>query len=193
MCISAYTGIIIVRFPKNCLFKQMKGIDMKKTFLAYVTGFFILISLVSTAALPGENSSPEHKVNISLVDSKIHLTCTNTDREHTGFAKLTGGELVLDNNEIKGGSFTIDLNSINNKDSKARFEIKKVTKLPLTRTEQGDIKFTHKIEGELTVKGQTRIISFDASVNMLNGKVAAASDAFMIDKDTNLKLDLITD
>jgi polyisoprenoid-binding protein YceI len=193
MFVSAYIGIIIVRFPKQSLFKQMKGIDMKKTFLASVTGLFIMISLVSTAALPGENSSPEHKVNINLENSKIQLTGTKTDEEHSGSAKLTGGDLVLDNTEIKGGSFTIDLNSTNNKDPKARFEIKKVTKLPVTRTDQGDIKFTHKIEGELTVKGQTRTISFDASVNMLNGKVTAASEAFRIDKDTSLKLDLITD
>ena len=166
---------------------------MKKTFLTSVTGLFVLIFLVSTAALPAEKSSPEHKVNINLEDSKIQLTGTKTDGEHTGFAKLTGGELVLDNTEIKGGSITIDLNSINNKDTKARFEIKKVTKLPVTRTEQGDIKFTHKIEGELTMKGQTKTISFDASVNMLNGKVAASSEAFRIDKDTSMKLDIITD
>jgi polyisoprenoid-binding protein YceI len=171
----------------------MKGIDMKKTFLASVTGLFILISLVSTGAKPGENPTTEHKVNINLEDSKIQWTGNNTSGERSGFAKLTGGELVLDNTEIKGGSFTVDLNSINNKDSKARFEIKKVTKLPVTRTDQGDIKFTHKIEGELTMKGQTKTISFDASVNMLNGKVAASSEAFRIDRDTSLKLDLVTD
>jgi polyisoprenoid-binding protein YceI len=175
------------------LFKQMKGIDMKKIFLASVTGLFILVSLISKGALPGDNPLPEHKVKINLEDSKIQLTDNKTDGEQAGFAKLTAGVLLLDNTEIKGGSFTMDLNSLNNKDSKARFEIKKVTKLPVTRTEQGDIKFTHKIEGELTIKGQTKTISFDASVNMLNGKVAASSDAFRIDKDTSLKLDLITD
>ena len=187
-----YSGILFVRYTLMFV-KQMKGIDMKKTFFASVTGFFILISLVSTGALPGDNSLPEHKVSINLVDSKIQLTGVKAGGEQTGFAKLTGGELVIDNTEIKGGSFTIDLNSLNNKNSKARFDIKKVSKLPVTRTEQGDIKFTHKIEGELTMKGQTKTISFDASVNMLKGKVAATSEAFRIDKDTSLKLDLITD
>ena len=171
----------------------MKEIAMKKTLLAAVSGLFILISLVSTGAQPVDNPSPEHRVNLNLENSKIQMTGTKTDGETAGYAKLTGGELVLDNTEIKGGSFTVDLKSINNKDSKARFEIKKVTKLPVTRTEQGDIKFTHKIEGELTIKGQTKTISFDASVNMLNGKVAASSASFMIDKDTSLKLDLVTD
>jgi hypothetical protein len=171
----------------------MKDIVMKKTFYASVIGIFILISLVSTGAKPGENSIPEHKVSLNLEDSRIQWTGNQTDAERTGYAKLTAGELVLDNTEIKGGSFTIDLISINNKDSKARFEIKKVTKLPVTRTEQGEIKFTHKIEGELTIKGQTKTISFDASVNILNGKVAASSDTFRIDRDTRLKLDLVTD
>jgi polyisoprenoid-binding protein YceI len=171
----------------------MKGIDMNKTSLASVTGLFIMIFVVSTGAQPGEKSFPEHRVNLNLIDSKIQLSGTESGGEHAGSAKLTGGELVLDNTEIKGGSFTFNLNSINNKDSKAHFEIKKVTKLPVIRTEQGDIKYTHKIEGEITLKGQTKTISFDASVNMLNGKVTASSEAFRIDRDTSLKLDLITD
>jgi hypothetical protein len=166
---------------------------MKKTFLVSVIGILILISQVSNAALPRDNPFPEHKVSINLDDSKIQCTAIKTDTEHPGSAKFTGGELVLDDNEIKGGSFTITLNSLGSMDSKARFEIKKVTKLPITRTEQGDIKFTHKIEGELTIKGQTKTISFDASINVLKGKVAASSETFRIDKDTSLKLDFVTD
>jgi polyisoprenoid-binding protein YceI len=166
---------------------------MKKTFLASVTGLVILISLAASGAYPRENSLPKHKVNINLEDSKIQWTGNKSEEEHSGYAKFTGGELILDDTEIKGGSFTIDLNSLNNKDSKARFEIKKVTKLPVTRTELGEIKFTHRIEGELTMKGQTKTISFDASVNMLKGKVAASSEAFRIDGNTSLKLDLVTD
>jgi hypothetical protein len=171
----------------------MRGIDMKKTFLATAMGFLIMISLVSTAAKPSDNPIPEHKVNINLEDSKIQLTGDVTNRDRTGSAKITDGELLLDDTEIKGGSFTIDLNSPDAKDSKAHFEIKRVTKLPVTRTQEGDIKFTHKIEGELTIKGQTKTISFDASVNMLKGKVSASSSPIRIDKDTSLKLDLVTD
>jgi hypothetical protein len=166
---------------------------MKKSFFVSVIGILAMISQVSTAALPKDNPFPAHKVNINLDDSKIQCTGSITDAEHPGSAKFTGGELVLDDNQIKGGSFTIALNSIGSMDSKARFDIKKVTKLPVTRTEQGDIKYTHKIEGELTIKGQTRTISFDASINMLKGKVTASSDTFRINKDTSLKLDLVTD
>lgn len=165
---------------------------MKKTFLASVTGLLILISLVSTGTSPRDNPFPEHKVNINLEDSKIQCTGTKSNGAQSGSAKITGGELVLNDNELKGGSFTINLNSINTKDSRVRFEIKKVTKLPVTRTELGDIKFTHHIEGELTIKGQTKTISFDASVNMLKGKVAASSEAFSIDSNTSLILDLVT-
>lgn len=166
---------------------------MKKAFLTTVTGLLILASMAFKEAKPRVNPLTEHKVTINLEDSKIQLTGVKPDGERSGFAKLTGGELVLDDTEIKGGSFTMYLNSVNNKDAKARFEIKKVTKLPVTRTEQGEIKFTHKIEGELTMKGQTKTISFDASVNMLKGKVAASSEAFSIDNNTSLKLDLVTD
>jgi hypothetical protein len=166
---------------------------MNKVFLASTISLFTLISLSWTGVQPKENPFPEHKVNINLTDSKIQWTGTKPDGENSGFAKLTAGELLLDNTDITGGSFTVDLNSINNKESKARFEIKKVTKLPVTRTEQGDIKFTHKIEGELTLKGQTKTISFDASVNILNGKVAASSQEFRIDNNTSMQIELITE
>jgi polyisoprenoid-binding protein YceI len=166
---------------------------MKKIFSASVTGLFILAAFVSMGASTGDNPLPAHKVSINLSDSKVQLAGTNTDAMHPGSAKFTGGELMVDDREIKGGSFTIDLNSFDSKDSRAHFEIKKITRLPVTRTEQGDIKFTHKIEGELTMKGQTKTISFDASVNMLKGKVAASSEAFNIDSNTSVKLDFVTD
>jgi hypothetical protein len=171
----------------------MRGIDMKNTFLASVMGLLILVSLASAVSESRDNPFPGHKVTINLEDSKIQLTGTENSGERLGSARFTGGEFVLDENEIKGGSFTINLNSLNNKDSKARFEIKKVSKLPVTRTEQGDIKYTHRIVGDLTVKGQTKTISFDASVNMLKGKVSASSAPIRIDEDTSLKLDLVTD
>jgi polyisoprenoid-binding protein YceI len=166
---------------------------MKKIFLASVIGLLTSVSLVSTGTQPMDNPVSEHKVNINLDDSKIQCTGNKVEGEQAESAKFTGGELVIDDNELVGGSFTIALNSISSTDSKAHFEIKKVTKLPVTRTEQGDIKFTHKIEGELTIKGQTKPISFDASINMLKGKIAASSEIFRIDRNTSLKLELVTD
>jgi polyisoprenoid-binding protein YceI len=164
---------------------------MNKIFRTSVIGLFSLISL--TVMSGHSREIPEHKVNINLSDSRIQWTGSQQDAERSGFSKLTGGELVMDNTDIKGGSFTVNLNSVSNKDSKARFEIKKVTKLPVTRTEEGDIKFTHKIEGELTMMGHTKTISFDASVNILNGKVAASSQAFRIDNNTSMQIELVTE
>ncbi len=164
---------------------------MNKIFRTSVIGLLSLMSLTVMSTLASE--FPEHKVNINLADSRIHWTGSEPQGENKGFAKLTGGELILDDTEIKGGSFTVDLKAHNNKESKARFEIRKVTKLPVTRTEQGDIKFTHKIVGDLTIKGQTKTISFDASVNILNGKVAASSQPFKIDNNTSMQIELITE
>ncbi len=164
---------------------------MKKIIYACVIGLLTSVSMVSIGSQPMDKVY-EQKLNINLADSKIQCTGLQTGQK-AETARFTGGELVLTDNEIIGGSFTIALNSVSSNNSKAHFEIKKVTKIPVTRTDQGDIKFTHKIEGELTVKGETKPISFDASVNMLKGKVAASSEAFSIDRDTSVKLDLVTD
>ena len=163
---------------------------MKKSIIIIVTVLIAIYSQVISGSGSNKNSPDEHRVNINLENSRIYLTTNNVGEQ--SYAGVTAGELVLDDTEIKSGSFTIDLKSGNKSDSRVGLKIRKVSKLPITRTEQGDIKFTHKIEGELTIKGETKPVSFNASVNMLKGKVVASSDNFRIDGDTSLKFDLVT-
>lgn len=141
------------------------------------------------------------KLPVNTADSKVTWIGKHPTREHTGYVKLSSGELVLDKNEITGGSFVIDLNSIVCLDLKdegmngklvghlksadffdvqkyptAKFVISKVTKL------SGAAKATHKIEGNLTMKNITKKVEFEASINLLNGKLSANSAPFTINR-----------
>ena len=176
----------------------------KKTITSLIASF-IIISSVSMHAQEASKAKTGNKLTVNLADSKVNWIGKKPTGEHTGFVKLTGGDILADNNEIKGGSFVIDLNSIVDVDLKdegmngklvghlksadffdvekyptARFVITKVTKIPGTAA--GAAKSTHKIEGDLTMKNITKKISFDASINMLNGKLTASSAPFKIDR-----------
>jgi len=170
--------------------------------------WILVVGLVTT--LPATHAQDlkksAGKFVINLGDSKVNWTGKKPGGAHEGFVSLASGELKVDNNEIKGGSFVIDLTSIVNTDLKdegtnaklvghlksadffdvekfptARFEITKVTKLNGSAA-TGTPKSTHKIDGDLTMKGITKKVSFDASVNILNGKLTAASLPFTIDR-----------
>jgi polyisoprenoid-binding protein YceI len=62
----------------------------------------------------------------------------------------------------------------------AKFVITKVSRV--AGTNAGALKATHRIEGNLTMKGITKKVSFDASINLLNGKLVASTPSFTIDR-----------
>lgn len=167
---------------------------------------FIIASVITLSglALQAQTTSTK-KLAINTTDSKVSWLGKKPTGEHTGYVKLTGGEVIIDKNELTGGSFTIDFNSIINLDLKdegmnnrlvghlksadffdvakyptGRFSITKVTKVGGPAA--GAAKATHRIEGDLTMKGITKKISFDASINLLNGKLVASTPTFTIDR-----------
>jgi polyisoprenoid-binding protein YceI len=162
------------------------------------------VIIYSGLSLQAQTASAK-KLAINTTDSKVSWLGKKPTGEHNGYVKLTGGEVIVDKNELTGGSFTIDFNSIVNLDLKdegmnnrlvghlksadffdvakyptARFAITKVTKV--SGPAAGAAKATHRIEGDLTMKGITKKISFDASINLLNGKLVASTLTFTIER-----------
>ena len=179
---------------------------MKEMKFRWIVMAGLIITAIATNAQEAKKPASNNKFVISLSDSKVNWTGKKPGGSHEGFVSLASGELKVDKNEIKGGSFVIDLGSIVNTDLKdadmndklvghlksadffdvqkfptARFEITKVTKLN-GNAAAGAPKSTHNIEGNLTIKGVTKKVSFDASINMLNGKLTASSLPFTIDR-----------
>lgn len=128
---------------------------------------------------------------------------TYVDWAHNGVVNVVDGQLKSNGNELVGGSFTIDMNSIKaldmapdhpkygdlighlkgddffNVDSfpKATFEITSASAL-----EDESSEATHTISGNLTIRGVSKNISFPAAVMMHDGMVHLKADTFTIDR-----------
>jgi polyisoprenoid-binding protein YceI len=178
---------------------------MNKNRIIYVTVSILLAFSFALNAQQSQKQTSSSKLGINTAESKVNWLGKKPTGDHTGYVKLSDGEILLDKNEIKGGSFVIDFNTITNTDLKdegmnarlvghlksadffdvakyptAKFAITRITKL--SGTAAGAAKATHNIEGDLTIKGITKKISFDASINLLNGKLTASTSAFTIDR-----------
>ena len=129
-----------------------------------------------------------------------------TGSSHTGTLDVSGGSIAVEDGMIKGGSFTIDMNSLTNTDLEApqkgkleghlkaadffdvanfkvaEFQITKTTKL------EGDSNANHMIYGNLKLKDVTKEIGFKANVNLSGKALSVSTPTFNIDRtDWNVK------
>lgn len=134
--------------------------------------------------------------------SKIYWKGTKPTGEHTGFIKLKeGGKFLVEDNQLVGGEFIIDMNSIVDIDIEdAEMNAKLIghlksadffhadsfptAKFVITSVEalSGDEEFTHAIKGNLTMKDVTKGIDFKANVKVNEGAVSATSEEFVLDR-----------
>lgn len=158
-----------------------------------------IVLLAISVGLSGQS------VKIDTEESKIKWSGKKPTGEHTGHLNLKEGQLQITNNEVNGGSFVLDMNSITNTDIKdeksnnklvthlkspdffdvQKFPTAKFVVTKVDRINNGariERKATHRIEGDLTMKGVTKKVSFDASINVLNGKFTANTSPFTINR-----------
>ncbi len=127
---------------------------------------------------------------------------TYSDGRHNGTISIKSGAFKVQGEELVGGSFVIDMNSIQcldlddeeyngklvghlmsddffavEENPEARFEITSVT--PAGGTEVGG---SHVVEGNLTLRGITKSITIPADIKVSNGKVRVKTPEFAIDR-----------
>jgi len=138
-------------------------------------------------------------VKIALADSKINWEGAKPTGKHVGFLNLSSGELKFEEKNLIGGKFTLDMTSITTTDlegekkakleghlkNKDFFEVEKfpkgsfeITKVEAAKTETT----THKITGNLTLKGITKSVEIPANVKFENGMFLATTPQFTIDR-----------
>jgi polyisoprenoid-binding protein YceI len=141
-------------------------------------------------------------------NSLVNWLGTKPGGEHYGTVKVSGGEVAVVDNQIASGTFEIDLNTIVDLDieneefnqklvshlksedffyvdsfPKATFEIVDVEQLSgEANLEDESFTPTHRITGNLTMRGTTKSISFDAEVDMSGNSIAAKTDQFVLDR-----------
>lgn len=180
---------------------------MKKVFLFLSVSAFVLASCVgnpegkkaeTTEVVEAEAiSGTELAVNTAA--STVEWTGKKVTGQHNGTVDITSGTLVVDGGQLVGGQFVIDLNTINNLDMEgeykekleghlksddffdvanhpeASFEITAVT----ASSEAG----VSVVSGNLTIRGVTKNITFDAHVADLSDTSANVKADFNIARE----------
>lgn len=118
---------------------------------------------------------------------------------HNGVLNLTGGDVVMKGNNIVGGTFALDMNSINATDLTGEYQTKlnnhlkngdffETDKFPgatyiITSVKKSNNKaFPYLVNGNLTAKGKTNPVSFPAKISLKNGVLNMVSDKFSFDR-----------
>jgi polyisoprenoid-binding protein YceI len=162
---------------------------MKKTILTVITISFIAFSFTNI-------KKTNYKVN--TVISKINWKGFKPTGSHYGTIDLDNGNIIIKNDKITGGEFTINMNSIVDLDMPADNEYNAklvghlksadffdVEKYPngsfqIKETENKDGKTL--IKGELTLKDISHPVSFLADIKIENGQLTLKSETFKIDR-----------
>lgn len=129
-------------------------------------------------------------VNVDTKKSVINWVGKKVTGQHNGRLWLKSGSVDMDKNNIKGGTFVIDMTSIKDDDLKDPEYNAKLTghlksddffgvqKYPTSTFKITSVKpissgGTHEITGDLTIKGITKSISFPAQVDIKGAKATA--------------------
>ncbi len=168
--------------------------------------FLMLIALVAfTTAQATDNGKGGKAAKTLKADTQKSTLTWNGKKvtgEHSGAVKLSDGTLTVDNNQLVGGSFAVDMTTITNTDltdagynaklighlksddffavekhPKATFKITKAE--PIAGAKAGENNYN--ITGDLTIKGITKPVTFPAAVK-ISGNQAEAVAKITIDR-----------
>ena len=118
---------------------------------------------------------------------------------HDGTVNVKSGNLVLKNGAVVGGDFVLDMKSINATDLSGEYQTKlndhlkngdyfEDEKFPTATYKITSVKkntnkdYNFVVNGNLTVKGKTNVVSFPAKITSANGVVTLESDKFSFDR-----------
>lgn len=152
-----------------------------------------MLTILSIFALsftnPGDIITGTYKVNSK--DSKLNWKGYKVTGSHEGFIQIKDGSLQFDNGVLKGGSFTIDMTTITNTDMEGEWNQKLVghlksddffgvatyptAKFVITKAIPYGVTGNYRLIGDLTVKGKTNPIKFNATVTEKGNQIAASA------------------
>ncbi|WP_367389234.1 YceI family protein [Lewinella sp. LCG006] len=152
--------------------------------------FSILFAALATITLAF--TGPVETVTVDTDASVITWKGYKVLGSHTGTIKVNTGNLQMEDGQLVGGSFTIDMNTINCTDLQGEYKGKLeghlksadffgVEKYPtatfkITNVVSRGTPGAYKISGNLTIKETTKAIRFNANIGEENGKQIATGD-----------------
>jgi polyisoprenoid-binding protein YceI len=165
------------------------------------------ITLLTLAALVGfaftPLNGPVEVMRVNTQESIIKWKGYKVIGKHNGTVALKDGSLQFEDGQLTGGSFVMDMTSITvldlTGDYKAKLEghlksddffgVEKhpTAKFEITRVVSRGMPGDYKIEGDLTVKGITKPIRFNARVTEEKGAKVAKADMKLDRTDYNVR------
>jgi polyisoprenoid-binding protein YceI len=129
----------------------------------------------------------EEIYQVNTEESTIRWTGKKVLGEHHGTLQLDEGSFRLENGQLKGGNFTIDMRSLKNEDlegdrrekledwlrSEEMFYTERYpyVRFTITSAEPSENSQRYRVEGELTIKEDTHSIGFPAIIKQDENKV----------------------
>ena len=140
--------------------------------------------------------------NFNITDGTVYWTATKVGGQHSGTINASGGTIAVSGDNISSGNVNLDMGSIKVTDAtpddmKAKltghlsspdfFDVASHPKgsfelVSVVPTSSGGEGITHKVTGNLTLKGITKSISLPASVIIAGDKLTAVSPKFTINR-----------
>jgi polyisoprenoid-binding protein YceI len=139
-------------------------------------------------------SAQTYQVNVK--ESNVEWLGANVvGKTHTGTLKLSEGKVEVKNGKLTGGTFTVDMTSLDNTDLSGGMKDKLVghlksddffsvdkfqtSLLVITKVTEKDGKY--EVTGKLTIKGKTETVTFPATLSV-NGNVLTATADVTFDR-----------
>ncbi len=143
-----------------------------------------------------------HTANELVVDteqSTVHWTGRKVSGEHHGDVQIKSGTLAVEDGKLVGGSFVMDLTTIANHDLDGEYKGKLEGHLKsadffdvdnhpeanfeITSVQDGAEAGTVTVSGNLTIRGVTKSITFDAQVQEASESAVKATADFNIARE----------
>jgi polyisoprenoid-binding protein YceI len=164
----------------------------------------IIFSLVFSASEIHAGSPDKSSFELKSENSKINWKGKKPGGEHYGYIEVVKGALETDGSAIKGGTFTIDLNTIvcedltnegmNNRlvghlKSEDFFYTEKypnayfaITDVVSQASSKDGFTANYKVTGDLTIRGIKNEISFPAKIDMNGNEITAKTGKIELDR-----------
>lgn len=153
--------------------------------------FSYLLALSAFAAFAFTTPAENAEYTIDANQTTIVWTGAKVGGEHTGTISVKEGGFTFEDDQLTGGTFVIDMNTITNTDLEGEYNGKLVGHLksddffgvatyPTSKVviksvvAQGPGKY--KVVADLTIKETTKEIKFPATVEVIDGTVTAKAD-----------------
>lgn len=183
---------------------------MKKVLIAFAAGTLLLAACggseekTATAEKAAVTEGAGASYTLDTAASKLEWYAAKQTGAHNGTFAIQDGSLKVDNDQLTGGSFDIDVKALAVSDLQGEdkgkleghlkspdfFEVDKYpsAKFEITKVEAVDgskapavAGATHLISGNLTLKDSTKNVTFPAKISVESNKITAQAD-FTIDR-----------